>query len=106
VGAGLISTWKADTNHRMWIGSQILFGFGGGLGAQQAMIAVQTVLPLKDVPFGIAIINFAQTIGGACKETPLTLLQRKRKATLTAQSFHIRRTKRLFEFSDLQPKNK
>lgn len=71
----MISTLKADTNHKMWIGSQILFGFGGGLGVQQAMIAAHTVLPLKDLPSGIAIINFAQTMGAAGRYKPKLLDQ-------------------------------
>ena len=32
---------------------------------QQALITVQTVLPLKDVPTGTALVMFMQTFGGA-----------------------------------------
>jgi hypothetical protein len=32
---------------------------------QQALITVQTVLPLKDVPTGTALVMFFQTFGGA-----------------------------------------
>ncbi|KAI9720901.1 MAG: hypothetical protein M1828_005471 [Chrysothrix sp. TS-e1954] len=65
VGAGLISTWQVDTNHSKWIGYQVIYGFGVGMGIQQAVIAVQAVLPLRDVPVGTAIIFFCQTLGGA-----------------------------------------
>ncbi|KAL8641656.1 MAG: hypothetical protein Q9228_001558 [Teloschistes exilis] len=55
IGIGLISTWKQDTNHSRWIGYQVIYGIG----------AVQTVLPLDDVPIGTTIIIFVQTLGGA-----------------------------------------
>jgi MFS family permease len=35
IGAGLLSTFKVDTNSAHWIGYQIIFGFGLGLGMQQ-----------------------------------------------------------------------
>ena len=65
VGAGLVSTWQVSTNHSNWIGYQTIYGFGVGMGIQQGVIAVQAVLPLKDVPVGTAIIFFNQTLGGA-----------------------------------------
>jgi len=65
LGAGLISTWKLDTSTGMWIGTQILLGFGTGIGMQQANLAAQTVLKRQDVPTGIALMFFAQQIGGA-----------------------------------------
>ncbi|RMX99898.1 hypothetical protein D0868_09303 [Hortaea werneckii] len=48
-----------------WIGFQILFGFGVGLGMQQATMAAQTVLRKQDVPTGVALLFFAQQLGGA-----------------------------------------
>jgi len=65
IGAGLITTFQVDTPSGQWIGYQILFGAGLGLGMQQTLIAVQTVLPKADVPIGTAIVMFAQTLGGA-----------------------------------------
>lgn len=65
LGAGLMSTWTVESGIGMWIGYQVLFGFGIGFGLQQAMIAVQAALTLKDVPVGTAIVMFAQTFGGA-----------------------------------------
>ncbi|CAK5276518.1 unnamed protein product [Mycena citricolor] len=65
IAAGLISTFTTTTGHAEWIGYQVLFGFGQGFGAQQPLIAAQTVLDLKDVPIGTSIILFLQTIGGA-----------------------------------------
>lgn len=65
IGAGMLTTLKPDSGHAYWIGYQILFGFGLGLGMQQANIAVQCVLPRQDVPVGVTIMFFAQQLGGA-----------------------------------------
>ncbi|KAI4261784.1 MAG: hypothetical protein L6R42_003024 [Xanthoria sp. 1 TBL-2021] len=65
IGVGLMSTWKSDTNHSMWIGYQVIYGLGIGFGMQQPLIAVQTVVPLDDVPIATTAIIFIQTFGGA-----------------------------------------
>jgi hypothetical protein len=65
IGAGLLTTWETDTGHSMWIGYQVLYGLGVGFGMQQALITVQTVLPLADIPTGTACVMFAQLFGGA-----------------------------------------
>jgi hypothetical protein len=65
VGAGLLTTFETSTGHEKWIGYQIIYGFGVGFGMQQALITVQAVLPLKDVPTGTALVMFMQTFGGA-----------------------------------------
>ena len=65
IGAGLLSTFEPGTGHSKWIGYQVIFGMGVGLGMQQPMIAVQTVLELKDVPTGTAVVVFVQSLGGA-----------------------------------------
>jgi len=65
IAAGLITTWDVHTNHPKWIGYQVMYGFGLGLGMQQPSVAAQTVLSKKDVPTGASLIFFAQTLGGA-----------------------------------------
>src|SRR5947209_6209883 len=50
IGAGLLTTFTVDTGHSKWIGYQIVYGFGVGLAMQQPLIAVQTVLPIADIP--------------------------------------------------------
>ncbi|KAI0378099.1 putative efflux pump [Hypomontagnella monticulosa] len=65
VGGGLLSTWKPDTASPTWIGYQILFGAGVGMSMQQPLMAVQTVLDIKDVPTGTSVLVFVQTVGGA-----------------------------------------
>jgi MFS family permease len=65
VGFGLFLTFKPDTGSGAWIGYQILVGAGLGMGFQQPLMAVQTVLPIEDVPTGTSLIIFLQTLGGA-----------------------------------------
>jgi hypothetical protein len=65
IGYGLLTTFTPSTASPKWIGYQILAGVGIGLGMQQPLMAVQTVLDISDVPTGTAIIVFAQTLGGA-----------------------------------------
>ncbi|KAK3631965.1 MFS sugar transporter [Elasticomyces elasticus] len=65
IGAGLLATLKVDSSSGEWIGYQVLFGAGVGLGMQQVLVAVQTVLPTEDIPIGTAIVMFSQTLGGA-----------------------------------------
>lgn len=40
IGVGLMSTWKSDTNHSMWIGYQVIYGLGVGFGMQQPYVPV------------------------------------------------------------------
>ncbi|KAF2664245.1 putative aflatoxin efflux pump [Microthyrium microscopicum] len=65
IGAGLLSTLKATSNHSHWIGYQTLFGLGIGFGFQNSNLAAQNVLPRKDVPLGMALMFFMQQIGGS-----------------------------------------
>lgn len=65
VGAGLLTLYNADISTGKWIGYQIIFGLGIGIGMQQPIILAQAVLPLSDVPIGTAIIIFSQMFGGS-----------------------------------------
>lgn len=65
IGAGLLTTFKVSTPDSMSIGYQILYGLGVGLGIQQPLVTVQTVLPLADIPTGTAMVIFSQTFGGS-----------------------------------------
>ncbi|KAJ7124545.1 major facilitator superfamily protein [Mycena epipterygia] len=65
VGGGLITTFKVNTGHARWIGYQVILGVGCGAGMNQPVMAAQTVLNLKDVPTGTALIMFLQTMGGS-----------------------------------------
>ncbi|KAI1757173.1 MFS general substrate transporter [Xylaria castorea] len=63
-GQGLMSTFKVNEPSSHWIGFQVIAGFGLGLGLQASSLAAQAVLPTPDVPIGIAIMFFAQQLGG------------------------------------------
>ncbi|KAJ5325883.1 uncharacterized protein N7506_008985 [Penicillium brevicompactum] len=65
IGAGLLTTFKVDSGHSIWIGYQAILGIGIGMGMQQPMIVAQTALKAEDVPVGLAIVIFSQTLGGA-----------------------------------------
>lgn len=65
VGVGLMHTFTPESNHQAWIGYQAITGIGIGLGMQQPLIAVQTVLDITMVPIGTSVIIFVQTLGGA-----------------------------------------
>lgn len=65
IGAGLLTTFTPETSHPKWIGYQVIFGFGIGLGMQQSNMAVQAILSKKDIPTGAALMFFAQSLGGA-----------------------------------------
>ncbi|KAK2626637.1 hypothetical protein QTJ16_003812 [Diplocarpon rosae] len=65
IGAGLLSTLTPESDHSKWIGYQCIAGIGIGLGMQQSLIAVQTVLDISLVPIGTSIVIFLQTLGGA-----------------------------------------
>lgn len=65
IGAGLITTFRVSTGHAMWIGYQVLFGLGLGIGMQQPSLAAQTVLNGQDVSMGVSLMFFGQSLGGA-----------------------------------------
>ncbi|KAE8350912.1 major facilitator superfamily domain-containing protein [Aspergillus coremiiformis] len=64
IGGGLLSTLKVDSGDTAWIGYQVLYGIGVGIGMQQPMMVVQTALPLSYVPTATALVMFCQTLGG------------------------------------------
>ncbi|KIV86739.1 hypothetical protein PV11_02334 [Exophiala sideris] len=64
IGAGLVTMFNPSTAHPMWIGCQVVYGFGVGLGLQQTNIAAQAVLPKKDIPTGMSVVFFGQGLGG------------------------------------------
>lgn len=64
VGLGLMSTFNLHTSSSHWIGYQFLSGFGLGLGMQNSGLVVQRILPLSDIPIGIALMFLLQQLGG------------------------------------------
>ncbi|KAL8807193.1 MAG: hypothetical protein Q9182_000875 [Xanthomendoza sp. 2 TL-2023] len=64
IGAGLLTTLNGGSGSGKWIGYQILYGIGGGLGYQQGITAAQTVLSDADINIGTALMVFVQNLGG------------------------------------------
>jgi hypothetical protein len=65
IGEGLLTTWTVNTSFSQWVGYQALTGIGIGLGQQQPMIALQTVLSKAEIASGTSILMLVQTISGA-----------------------------------------
>ncbi|KAF2259657.1 putative MFS multidrug transporter [Lojkania enalia] len=65
VGSGLISTFQPDTATGKWIGYQILYGAGRGLGLQMPILAVQNTVPPQQMPLAMALTIFSQSFGAA-----------------------------------------
>ncbi|KAF2813911.1 MFS general substrate transporter [Mytilinidion resinicola] len=65
IGAGLISTFEVDTVFGKWFSYQIITGLGAGVGFNVPLVAVQTVLPMEDIPIGTVTVMFFQSLGGA-----------------------------------------
>jgi len=64
VGAGLITTFDIDTVFGKWFGYQIVMGLGAGVGFNVPLVAIQTVLPMEDIPIGSVCVMFFQSLGG------------------------------------------
>ncbi|KAI6764213.1 hypothetical protein HG530_008002 [Fusarium avenaceum] len=65
VGGGLITTFVVDTPTHTWIGYQIILGLGIGQGMQLASLGAQVAVTQKDVPTGVSLMFFAQSLGGS-----------------------------------------
>ncbi|TKX23974.1 MFS transporter-like protein 66 [Elsinoe australis] len=63
VGTGLLTTFRTNTTTGEWIGYQIVLGASLGLSLQQPFTAAQTVLADEDVPTGVTILTFTQSLG-------------------------------------------
>ncbi|KAF8850830.1 MFS gliotoxin efflux transporter glia [Acephala macrosclerotiorum] len=64
-GAALFYTLDIDSSKARYIGPQLLFGFGVGLGNQIPMMAVQNFSKLEDVANSTGIMLMCQSISGA-----------------------------------------
>jgi len=65
VAAGLMTTWKVDSSLAQMIALSGFVGFASGLGFMGPQSAIQTTLPEKDIPLGLAVVLFAQNFGPA-----------------------------------------
>ncbi|GAP83917.2 putative MFS aflatoxin efflux [Rosellinia necatrix] len=65
IGAGLLITLQVDTGKAKWIGYQVLYGFGLGMGMYIPNPAVVAALDEADAPAGIDLMFFSQQLAGA-----------------------------------------
>lgn len=65
IGYGLCSTFSTHTTTGEWIGYQILFGVGRGMGFQMPIVAVQNSLPPAVAPLAISLVMFSGMLCGA-----------------------------------------
>jgi hypothetical protein len=64
IGAGLLSSMNENTSIGMWVGYQILVGFGRGCGLQMPVVAISNHLTQAQIPIGMSLIAFGQSFGG------------------------------------------
>lgn len=65
VGSGLLATLQPNSSLGHWFGFEVLISAGLGMAIQQGFSAVQTALPLGEVPIGTAAVVASQSLGGA-----------------------------------------
>ena len=65
IGTGLLSTLTTTTSTGAWVGFQIIAGAGRGCGLQMPIVAIQNTLPREQVPIGMSLVIFSQTLGAA-----------------------------------------
>ncbi|PVH92707.1 MFS general substrate transporter [Periconia macrospinosa] len=64
-GALLLHYLDPDAGSPKWIGYQVAYGFGCGIGLQLSLVGVQTALNAKDVPFGSSVAILSRILGSA-----------------------------------------
>ena len=65
IGAGLLNALQIDTSVGIWVGFQMVYGFGFGFCSQSPNMAAQTVLPREDVSIGASLMFFGQLLFGS-----------------------------------------
>ncbi|KAK7019548.1 DHA14-like major facilitator [Favolaschia claudopus] len=65
VGTGILTSLHLSSTLANWMPFEILCGLGVGFGIQQPMLAAQTVLDLRDIPTGTALVMFSNTLGAS-----------------------------------------
>lgn len=64
IGAGLMTRFVPSSSVGVWVGYQVLSGFGRGITQQQPILAVQQGLEPTKIPIGVAMVLFGQFFGG------------------------------------------
>ncbi|KAK4133710.1 hypothetical protein BT67DRAFT_404167 [Trichocladium antarcticum] len=63
VSNGLYSTFSPTTPTAQWVVYQVLNGIGRGFGMQMPVLAVQAALNPADIPIGMSVVVFTQSLG-------------------------------------------
>ncbi|KAK9489675.1 efflux pump [Lipomyces doorenjongii] len=56
---------ESQTSTARWIGYQVVYGVGSSTGTSGPYIAIQNLVPLKQIPTAMAIVISTQNLGGA-----------------------------------------
>ncbi|KAH8892007.1 MFS general substrate transporter [Thozetella sp. PMI_491] len=63
ISYGLLSLLEPSTPVQQWVGYQILYGIGIGAAAMSSYIAVQNLIPARQIPIAMGILTFCSTLG-------------------------------------------
>lgn len=87
VGTGLLSTLGPHTSVGAWIGYQILFGIGRGMGTQMPVIAIQARTPPRQAMLGVALcVLSGMLLGSILLSASATILTNSVREVLVAQA--------------------
>lgn len=65
VGAGMISTLSVDATAAQWIGFQVIYAVGLGLGGDVPQVAMQTVLPMAQIAKATTLAILCETVSAS-----------------------------------------
>lgn len=65
VGAGMISTLSVDASPAQWIGFQVIYAVGLGLGGDVPQVAMQTVLPMAHIAKATTLAILCETVSAS-----------------------------------------
>jgi hypothetical protein len=65
IGVGFFSTFSPATSTGVWIGLQLVSGFGRGMGMQMPILAVQATVKSSEISLGMSFLSFTQFLGMA-----------------------------------------
>lgn len=64
-GSGMLRTFYPGIPMSRWIGYQVLYGSGSGMGVQQSIVGAQVAVSQADVAYATSAVMLGNTISGA-----------------------------------------
>lgn len=64
-GAAMLRTFHPDIPMAKWIGYQVLYGSGSGMGVQQSIVGAQVAVSQADVAYATSAVMLGNTLSGA-----------------------------------------